>query len=201
LRTHIKVVPKVREFYYFSFHAPTSAEAQNWHFYFSWIYRWSQHHFIINNFNLFAPPVNMRSSNYSNYSHCSFFTFIYNTFGLHIVILLKKWIRHNKELIKITARNKYLLLCKRSNIFPKHLNYYHTSRFTFHNELSFRKADRFFNRFSSQILNLEIADNCKHRKKLLSSIYRLTRSIENNLPCYICKKFFYTQFFTKIIFK
>jgi len=132
----------------------------------------------------------MRSS---YYSHCSFFTFIYNTFGLHIVILLKKWIHHNKELIKIAARNKYLLLCKRSNIFPKHLNHYRTSRFTFHNELSFRKADRFFNRFSSQILNLEIADNCKHRKNLLSSIYRLTRSIENNLPCYICKKFFYTQ--------
>jgi len=126
-------------------------------------------------------------------SQCSFFTFIYNTFGLHIVILLKKWIHQNKELIRIAARNKYLLHCKRSNIFPKHLNYYRTSRFTFHNELSFRKADRYFNRFSSQILNLEIADNCKHRKSLLSSIYRLTRSIENNLPCYICKKFFYTQ--------
>jgi len=127
------------------------------------------------------------------YSHCSFFAFIYNTFGTGIVILLKKWIHHNKELIRISARNKYLLHCKRSNIFPKHLNYYRSSRFTFYNDISSRKADKYFNKFTSKILKLEIADNFKHRKSLLSSIYFSTRAIENNLPSYICKKFFYTQ--------
>jgi len=44
-----------------------------------------------------------------------------------------------------------------------------------------------------KMLNLEITDNLKHRKWLITSIYWLSRTIENNLPRHICKKFFNTQ--------
>jgi len=42
-------------------------------------------------------------------------------------------------------------------------------------------------------LNLEISDNLKHLKFVTSNIYRLTRTIKNNFPIYICNQFFTTQ--------
>jgi len=43
------------------------------------------------------------------------------------------------------------------------------------------------------MLNLEITDNFKKRRFLISSLYIVTHNIENNLPGYICHKFFKTQ--------
>jgi len=48
-------------------------------------------------------------------------------------------------------------------------------------------------RFIRLTLNLEISDNCKQLKFLISNIFRLTRTIQNNLPIYICNQFFNTQ--------
>jgi len=55
------------------------------------------------------------------------------------------------------------------------------------------KEETFVNRFILNMLNLEITDNFKYRKSLITFIYWLTRTIENNLPRYICTKFFNTQ--------
>jgi len=43
------------------------------------------------------------------------------------------------------------------------------------------------------MLNLEITDNFKKRRFLISCIYKVTRDIENNVPGYICQKFYKTQ--------
>jgi len=43
------------------------------------------------------------------------------------------------------------------------------------------------------MFNLEIIDNFKYCRSLITFIYWLTRIIENNLSRYICSKFFNTQ--------
>jgi len=44
-----------------------------------------------------------------------------------------------------------------------------------------------------KMINLEINDNFKQRRRLISSIYHVSRNIENRLPGHICLKFFGTQ--------
>jgi len=44
-----------------------------------------------------------------------------------------------------------------------------------------------------KMINLEINDNFKQRRMLISSIYHVSKNIENRLPAYICCKFFRTQ--------
>jgi len=128
-----------------------------------------------------------------NYCNISFFNFILYTFGLNSVLLLKKWIHHNKDLVKLKARYNYLLECKRSNLVPKHLFKYGTVKLHFYNDFSSRRAISLSHRFVRSILNLEISDNFKQRKTLVSNIYRLSRDIERNLPSYLCTQFFTTQ--------
>jgi len=130
---------------------------------------------------------------YVNYSSSSFFNFIRNTFGLYTVFLLKKWIHNNKDLVKIKARNKYLLHCKRSNLVPKHLIKHVAHNLRFYNDYSTRHATIYSLRFIRLILNLEISDNFKRLKSLTVDTYRLSRAIENNLPVQVCNQFFSTQ--------
>jgi len=125
-----------------------------------------------------------------------FFKFIHDTFGHNTVILLKQWINYNKELIRTTLRNKYLLNCKRSNIVPKHLNNYYRCNITFYNDTITQQALNNSKRFINNMLNLEITDNFKKRRILISLLYKVTRNIENNLPGYICQKFYKTQEYT-----
>jgi len=106
--------------------------------------------------------------------------------------LLKTWININKDLIRITTHNKYLLACKRSNVFPKHLNRY-SLNLTFYNDTIKQRAKTYINRFMLKMINLEINDNFKQRRILISSIYNISRNIENCLPAHICCKFFKTQ--------
>jgi len=44
-----------------------------------------------------------------------------------------------------------------------------------------------------KMINLEISDNFKQRRMLISSIYRVSKNIENRLYVHICCKFFRTQ--------
>jgi len=44
-----------------------------------------------------------------------------------------------------------------------------------------------------KMINLEINDNFKQRRMLISSIYHISRNIENRLPTHRCCKFFRTQ--------
>jgi len=48
-------------------------------------------------------------------------------------------------------------------------------------------------RFIKNMLNLEITDNYKKRRTLISRLYNTTRNIEKNLPAYIYNKFYKTQ--------
>jgi len=128
-----------------------------------------------------------------NYFYISFFSFIHYTFGLNSVLLLKKWTHYNKDLVKLKARYKYLLECKRSNLVPKHLSKYGTDKLQFYNDFLSRRTLSFSYRFVRSILNLEISDNYKQRKILVSNIFRLSRAIERNLRSYYCNQFFTTQ--------
>jgi len=125
--------------------------------------------------------------------YSSYFCFIYYTFGENSVFSLKKWIQYNKDLVKIKARNKYLLRCRRSKLVPKHLNKFQNCKLKFHNDYIYDRAESAFHRFSLKLLNLEISDNFQKIKTLTKSIYRVTRNIEKNLPAYICNEFFNTQ--------
>jgi len=92
--------------------------------------------------------------------HSSLFKSISNIFGYNIVRLLKQWINFNKKLIKTTLRNKYLLKCKRLNVFPKYLNNYCPINFTFYDDIIKQQAITHSKRFIKNI-NLEISDNLK----------------------------------------
>jgi len=105
---------------------------------------------------------------------------------------LKQWVRHNNDFVKIRARNKYLLQCKSLNLVLKYLTKYRTDKLKFFNDASIRRAT-FYSRFMRLTLNLEIKDNLNHMRTLTTNIYRLTRTIERNLPFYICNQFFITQ--------
>jgi len=129
----------------------------------------------------------------STFYHMSFFKFIRDVFGLYNVRLLKQWVHHNHDLIKIRAGNKYLLACKSLNLVPKHLTKYRTDKLKFFNDTSIRKAAFQSCRFVRLTLNLEIKDNLNHMKHITTNIYRLTRIIERNIPYYICNQFFITQ--------
>jgi len=129
----------------------------------------------------------------STFHHTSFFKFIHVVFGLYNVRLLKQWVHHNHDLVKIRARNKYLLECKSLNLVPKHLTKYRSDKLKFYNNASIRKASFQSCRFIHLTLNLEIKDNLNHMKFLINNIYRLTRIIERNIPSYICNQFFITQ--------
>jgi len=109
------------------------------------------------------------------------------------VKLLKIWININKDLIRITTHNKYLLTCKRLNVFPKHLNRYISLNLTFYNDMIKQRAKTFTNRCMLKMLNLETKDNFKQRRTLIPSIYHISKNIENRLPADICYKFFTTQ--------
>jgi len=95
--------------------------------------------------------------------------------------------------VKLKARYNYLLQCKRSNIVPKHLSKYGTDKLLFYNDYLSCRASFLSHRFARSILNLEISDNFKQRKNLVSNIYRLSRAIEKNLPIFYCNQFFATQ--------
>jgi len=82
--------------------------------------------------NFIALPEKMRYTLHQFSS--SFFKYIHDFFGYNAVRLLKQWIKDNKEIIKTTLRNKYLLDCKRSNIVPKHLNNYCLFNIKFYND-------------------------------------------------------------------
>jgi len=86
-----------------------------------------------------------------------------------------------------------LLHCKRSKLIPKHLNNYNALGFTFYCDSSTLRAVKHCNNFISKMLNLEISDNFKQCKSLITSIYWLSRIIENNLPIYLVQKFYNTQ--------
>jgi len=125
--------------------------------------------------------------------HPSFFNFIFYNFGCRAVRLLKSWIYYNKQLIIITARNKYLLKCKRSNVFPKHLKNICSFNITFYNNTIKQRQITYTERFMKNMLNLEICDNFKKRRLLISCIYSVMRDIEKNLPMRICHRFFSSQ--------
>jgi len=125
--------------------------------------------------------------------YSSYFKFIRDTFGYHVVRLLKQWIIYNKEIIKTNLRNKYLIGCKRSHVLPKHLNNYHLHNIVFHNDTFKTQALIYTKLFTKNLLNLEIRDNFKKHICLISQLFSITRNIEKNLPLYICKKFFNTQ--------
>jgi len=76
----------------------------------------------------------------STFHNMSFFKFIQFVFGLYNVRILKQWVHYNYDLIKIRARNKYLLQCKSSNLVPKHLTKYKTNKLKFFNNASIRRA-------------------------------------------------------------
>jgi len=126
-------------------------------------------------------------------SYPSFFNFILNIFGYHAVKLLKSWIYLNKQLIKVIARNKYLNNCKRSKVYPKHLNNIWSFNITFFNNIIKQRQRTYTDRYLKNMLNLEISDNCKKRRFLISRIYSVTRTIEKNLPIPICYRFFNSQ--------
>jgi len=141
-------------------------------------------------FNYFiALPEKLRYTQHQFY----FFNYIHCSFGYNTVRLLKQWIRYNKELIRTTLRNKYLLNCKRSNILPKHVNNYCPFNIKYFNDKIKQQSLKNTRHFINNILNLEITDNFKKRRYLISCLYKVTRNIEKNLPEYIFYKFYRTQ--------
>jgi len=60
-----------------------------------------------------------------------------------------------QKLIRITLRNKYLLNCKRLNIFPKHLNNYCPFNIIFYNDNIKQQALKNTKRFINNMLNLD----------------------------------------------
>jgi len=95
----------------------------------------------------------------------SFFNYIHDIFGYNTVRLLKQWIYCNKEIIRTT-------------FLPKHLNNYLTFNITFYNDNIKLQALSNTQRFIKNMLNLEITDNYKKRRTLISHLYNITRNIE-----------------------
>jgi len=137
---------------------------------------------------------------FTHYHYFPFFVFIHYMFGLNIIILLKKWIHYNKELVKIVTPTE-------TNIcyIVKGQTYYLNILINIvHWNLSFimtsQRAETFINSFILKMLNLEITANLKHCKRLITFIYWLTRTIENNLSRHMCIKFLNSVFTTKIVY-
>jgi len=64
---------------------------------------------------------------------------------------------------------------------------------TFYNDTTKQRLNTHITKFMLKILNLEIKDNFKQRRMLISSIYRISKNIENRLPVHTYCKFFTTQ--------
>jgi len=123
----------------------------------------------------------------------SFYSYISNNFSPETSLLLKKWVKSNKELIDLSLRIRFLFKCKRSNIVPKHFNLNRLTDFTFYYDNTKRRWKKYTNMFTNRLLNLEIKDNIRKRYHTISTIYCHTRKIEERLPYHMCEKFFYTQ--------
>jgi len=123
----------------------------------------------------------------------SFYSYISEVYNRETSSILTKWVELNKELIKISLRIRFLSKCKRSNIVPKHFNINRLTDLTFYFDDTKRRWKKYTNMFTNRLFNLEISDYTRKRYHIISTIYRYTRKIEENLPYYICKKFFHTQ--------
>jgi len=80
-------------------------------------------------------------------------------------------------------------------VLPKHLNDFSVRKFILYNDVIKQRASSLFDAFTKKMLNLEITDNFRKRRHLISKIYFATRTIENNLPLDLSHKFFKTQHF------
>jgi len=114
-------------------------------------------------------------------------------FNSDICLLLKKWVKLNKELIDLLLRIRFLVKYETSNIISKHVNINHLTKLTLYCDKSKRHWTKYIKLFTNIRLNIE-SDNVKKRYYILPAIYNCTKKIERTL-WYIYNKFFCTQSF------
>jgi len=109
-------------------------------------------------------------------SNCSnFFNFIFITFGLFPIKMMKLWIKHRKNVIKYKVRIKFLKICIQRNLIPQHLKTIYNFNI---NMQHFNTNNKFIvlkRKIINKILQLELND--AHRSLHFSNIqtYHLVR--------------------------
>lgn len=88
----------------------------------------------------------------------SFYVTILLTFGLKVVIEMKRYHRNTIKLAKQQSRKEFLLQCRRKKIFPKHLvtSLNSLEVLLTHEHPYKNKVEDIFNKFLREVLNVEI---------------------------------------------
>jgi len=127
-------------------------------------------------------------------SNCSnFFNFIFITFGLFPMKMLKLWIKHRKNIIKNKARIKFLKICIQRNLIPQHLKMIYNFNINIQHSSTNNKLMVLKRRTTNKVLQLELNDAHRSLHSSNTQTYHLVRKISRCIPVYLCNSFFKRQ--------
>ena len=122
----------------------------------------------------------------------SFFKSIENLYGFTIKKLLKNWLNFNERLAKAIPQRRFLLRCKKDNIFPRHIE--QTSKrlnnIVFFSRTYTRKRECYIYHQKIKLLDWEISDVHLHIKFLRTQLDRIHNKLEKtSLPRTVLSRF------------
>jgi len=129
----------------------------------------------------------MRSITYS------FFKFIFLTFGLEPVKLMKRWTKQRKIMIKNKCRIKFLKFCLEHNIVPQHLYQIQRHNINVTQFESIKKYNRLKDYIMFKILKIELNEAFRNLHQSTREILHLARQIARHIPTHIADSFFERQ--------
>jgi len=130
-------------------------------------------------------------------SNCyNFFNFIFVTFGLFPIKLMKLWIKYRKNVIKSKVRIKFLKICIQHNLTPQHLHTLYNFNINIRHFSTSNRFSALKRRTVNKVLQLELNDAHRSLHAFHTQTYSLVRQITRYIPIHICNSFFRRQEFS-----
>lgn len=121
-----------------------------------------------------------------------FYQQITNEFGINTTMLMKKWSILNNKLANCLNRKNFLLRCRRTGIFPRHIQDGTKTMIGMMATNNWRIAEemrRHIHRLSKKNLNIEIKVCYHNISKINSSIVNIQNQLKNIIPLFMFNEY------------
>ena len=126
----------------------------------------------------------------------NFFNFTRYQFGYHVTNLFKSWIKFRKMYINSKLRSDFIRKCIAFNIVPPHAKFFAHFEKCFHSHRFSKKFFNLKNKFTQQVLKLQIGDACARARFASERCCEISRRIFDFVPVSVCNSFFSIQCFS-----